>query len=168
MSEYNLEVDQDDNPIGLRLREDFYTAKYIHRAAHLILFNSQNEILLQRRATTKKIYPNLFTYSVSGTVGNESYEKCLQREMQEEIGISIIAKKLFKYPFFDKNEKAWHCVVVGATDDKIIPEANVIQAIKWLDANKLKVDISQNPEKYTPPFIDGIKNYFKNFYQPKK
>ena len=54
MVEQNIEVDKNDNQIGLRPRDDFYTGKYIHRASHLILFNSKNEILLQHRAPTKK------------------------------------------------------------------------------------------------------------------
>ncbi len=86
---YNIEVDKNDNALGLRPRSDYYTGKYIHRACQLILFNSKNKILLQQRASTKRWYPNLFTFSVSGTVTHESYEACIQKEMQEEIGITI-------------------------------------------------------------------------------
>ncbi len=160
MVEQIIEVDKNDNRIGLRPREDFYTGKFIHRASHLILFNSKNEILLQHRAPTKKMYPNLFTYSVDGTVANESYEDCIQREMQEEIGISITAKRLFTYPYFDTFDKAWHCVFVGKTDDKITPDTREIQKIKWVNANKLKENILKKPNAYTPQFVKGMKKYF--------
>lgn len=80
MIEQNIEVDEKDNVIGFRPRDDFYTGKYIHRASHLILFNSKNEILIQKRASTKKWYPNLYTFSVSGTVADESYEDCIKKE----------------------------------------------------------------------------------------
>ena len=163
--EQNIEVDKNDNKIGLRPRDDFYTGKYIHRAVHLILFNFKNEIFLQLRVSTKKWYPNLFTYSVSGTVANESYEDCIKKEMQEEIGISIKAKKLFAYPFFDTFDKAWHCVFVGQTDDDVKPDAREIQQIKWMDADELKKDIVNNSKIYTPPFVEGMKKYFDEFYK---
>ena len=163
MIEQNIEVDKNDNKIGLRPRDDFYTGKYIHRASHLILFNSKNEILLQYRVSTKKWYPDLFTYSVSGTVADESYEDCIKKEMQEEIGISVPVKKLFTYPFFDTFDKAWHCVFVGASDDNIIPDTREIQKIKWINVDELREDITKNPGIYTPPFIEGMKKYFNRF-----
>lgn len=165
MTEQNIEVDIHDNQIGLRPRDDFYTGDYIHRSSHLILFNSKNEILLQQRASTKKWYPNLFTYSVSGTVSDESYEDCIEREMQEELGISIHTKRLFTYPFFDTYDKAWRCVFVGISDDEIKPDEREISEIKWIDVDELRKDIIKNPDIYTPPFIEGMKKYFDEFYK---
>ena len=133
--EQNIEVDKDDNQIGLKTRDDFYTGKFIHRASHLILFNSKNEILLQHRASAKRWYPDLFTYSVSGTVADESYEDCIEKEMQEEIGISTKVKRLFTHPFFDTYDKAWHCIFVGKSDDEITPDVREIQGIKWMPMN---------------------------------
>ncbi len=165
MTELNIEVDKDDNQIGLRPRDDFYTGKYIHRASHLILFNSKNEILLQHRASTKEWYPSLITYSVTGTVANESYEDCIETEMREEIGISINVKRLFTYHHFDATDKAWRCVFLGKSDDKIKPDKREIQRVIWMDADELKKDITKNPDIYTPPFIKGMTKYFNEFYK---
>lgn len=52
-----LEVDANDVPLGLRLREDFHMYNIYHRSAVLLLFNDMHEILLQKRAITKKRYP---------------------------------------------------------------------------------------------------------------
>ena len=120
--EMNYEVNKDDNVIGLRPRDDFYTGKYIHRSSHLILFNSKNEVLVQKRSPTKKWYPNLYTYSVSGTVAEESYDECIKKETEEEIGITVPGKYLFKYPFFDELDKAYHAVFIGNSDEEIKPD----------------------------------------------
>lgn len=162
--EYNIEVDKNDIPKGLRSRADFYTGKYIHRACQLILFNSKNEILLQQRASSKKWYPNLFTFSVSGTVTDESCEVCMQNEMQEEIGISIEVKELFKFPYFDTYNKAWHYVFEGKSDATITPDPIEIQQIKWLGILDLLKDIKARPNCYTPPFQISIKKYMEEFY----
>jgi len=168
MEEQIIEVDKYDNKIGLKPRDDFYKSNFIHRAVHLILFNSKNEILLQQRSSAKKVYPNLFTYSVDATVANESYEDCIQREMKEELGISINVKRVFTYPLFDTIDKAWHCVFVGKTDNKITPEEREIQKVKWIGIDELKKDILKSPNLYTPQLVEGIKKYFDDFYETKK
>ena len=71
---------------------------------------------------------------------------CIQREIREEIGISTNVKKLFTFPHFDNIDKAWHCVFVGKSDDKITPDQREIQEIKWMNVDKLKEDIFKNPE----------------------
>ncbi len=163
-----MEVDENNNKIGFRPKSDFHTGKFIHRSAHLILFNLKNEILLQKRTADKIWYPNLFTYSVSGTVADETYEECIQREMQEEIGISISVKRLFNYKCFDEIDKAYHAVFVGRTDDEIKPDKSEIQKIKWLNADELKKDILENPDIYTPPLVEGMKIYFAKYYSETK
>ncbi len=165
MTEYIIEVDKNNRRIGLRPHADFYTGKYIGRGAHLLLFNSHNEILLQRRAPTKQWYPDLLTYSVSGTVADESYESCIRRETQEEIGIAVAPKKLFTYPFFGEDNKAWHCLFESKSDDEIVPDPKEVSDIIWISPEKLQRDIYDNPHKYTPPFVVGMKKYFAEYYQ---
>ena len=162
--ELNIEVDENNNRIGLRPKSDFHTGKFIHRSAHLILLNSKNEILLQKRASDKKWYPNFFTYSVSATVADETYEECINREMQEEIGINIPVKKSFTYKYFDEVDKAFRAVFIGRTDEEIKPDPREIQQIRWINADELKKEILANPEIYTPPLIEGLKIFFSKYY----
>lgn len=78
-----IEVDNNDSFLELRDREEFYLGKHIHRAAHLILLNPENKMLIQKRSPQKRWYTGRYTYSVSGTAANESYEACMEREMLE-------------------------------------------------------------------------------------
>ena len=167
MSEQNIEVDEINNVIGLRPREDFYTGKYIHRSVGLILFNSQNQILLQKRVPTKIWYPNLYTFSVAGTVANESYEECMKKEMREEIGLEIQVAKLFVFSFFDQLDKAFHAIFTGKSDEKIRFDEREATSVKWIDAEELKNDIEKNPNIYTPPTRKGLGIYFNDFYKAK-
>ncbi len=163
-----IEVDKDDNAIGLRPSDDFYTGKYIHRSVHLILFNSQGQILLQKRAPNKEWYPNLISYSVSGTVENETYEECILRETEEEIGISTPAKYLFKHPYFDTLDKAWHAVFLGKSDNQIKPDGIEMTEVIWIDPDELKNSIANNPDIYVPHFIIGMNKYFTEFDKTEK
>ena len=159
-----MEVDKYDNPIGFREKKEFYSGKYIHRGVHLILFNSKNEILLQRRAPDKFWFPDLYSYSVSGGVENETYEEVMKREAREEIGVEIKPSLLFIYKFFQKNDKGFHAVFYEKYDGNIKADKREISEIKWIEAIELYKDITKNPEKYTPPFIRGMKIFFNGFY----
>ena len=167
MTELLIEVDEHDKQIWLRPRSDFLHSDHIHRASHLILFNTDNEILLQLRAKDKKTRPDLYTFSVDGTVWNESYEDCIMRETQEELWISVEAARLFTYATYYDIDKAWRCVFVWQTDQTITPDFREMQKIRRIDANKLQHDIQENPQQYTEPVIIGLTKYFDEFHGRK-
>ncbi len=159
--ELNIEVNKKNKVIGLRPMTDFLTGKFIHRSAHLILENSGGKILIQKRSKNKKWYPNLYTYSVSGTVANESYKQCIKREMKEEIGISIPVKLLFIYKYFDKSEKAFHALFYGKSNKKITGDKKEMSSIRWISKEELKKDLLKHRKKYTPHVVFGLKKYLK-------
>jgi len=168
MEEMICEVDENDNFLGLREREEFYTGNYIHRASQFILLNPDNEMLIQKRAPGKRWYPNHYTYSVSGTVRDESYEACLEREMVEEIGISVPFRKLFKIPCIIENGGAFHTVFLGRCSEEtvslIVPDPEEMISIEWVELDKLHSSVGTEPEKYTPSLRAGIKKIFKEGY----
>jgi isopentenyl-diphosphate Delta-isomerase len=164
----NIQVDENDQVIGVRPIEDFFTGRYIHRSSHLILLNSENEILLQKRSPKREWYPGLYTYSASGAVAEETYEECVQKEMQEELGISIPVKYLFKYKYFDEHDKSFHAIFVGKSDSDIRPDEDEASEVKWFSVSELKRGMKSNPELFVPHLIIGMNKYFTEFYKVKK
>ena len=168
MTEMICEVDRDDNFLGLREREEFYSGNYIHRASQLILLNPENKMLIQRRAPWKKWYPNRYTYSVSGTVGNETYEACMEREMPEEIGILVPFHKLFRIPCLIEKGGAFHTVFLGmcpAETVKLIrPDIEEMISINWIELDELYSAIETAPENFTPSLRAGITKIFEEGY----
>lgn len=56
----------------------------------VLLFNHQNELLIQQRSSNKNSFPNLWDFSASGQVlADEPVFKGAERELHEELGISI-------------------------------------------------------------------------------
>ena len=165
MTELISEVDRDDNFLGLRPREDFYSGNYIHRASQLILLDPENRMLLQKRAPGKYWYPNRYTYSVSGTVADESYETCIAREMIEEIRISVPVKKLFKIPCILENKGAYHTVFSGRCSEEMAslirhdPEEAVF--VEWVELEDLHRAVKIEPGNYTPSLRAGIIKIFE-------
>lgn len=155
-----IEVDENDNKIGMRDRKKFQTGDYIHRGSHIIIRNSKGQFLLQRRSKDKFWDPDKYNFAVSGTVENEPYEECIIREIEEEIGIKIPVKELFKLKLFAPHDKGFHMIFEGFTDQEEFDfEKKEIQYMKWVDEDFLRKDVVENPDKYTKLFPMAMEKY---------
>ncbi len=69
------------------LRGEKVPQERYHRVVEAIFLNSRGEILLQKRALRKKLYPNILWYPTGGAVlAGETIEQACAREVQEELG----------------------------------------------------------------------------------
>src|SRR3989344_7169383 len=98
-NELFIVVDKKDRIIGYRTRYDCHHDKrLIHRAAGIVIFNKQGQILLQKRSKFKDLNPGMYTISASGHVSKgDTYKKAALRELQEELGIQIPLKRVKKF-----------------------------------------------------------------------
>jgi len=85
-------VNEDDLVIGLARRSECHRdPTLIHRAVHVLLFNSEGELLLQKRSENKDIQPGKWDTSVGGHLDpGENYKIAACREMHEELGVGGI------------------------------------------------------------------------------
>jgi isopentenyldiphosphate isomerase len=95
-------VDSEDRIIARRPRAEIHRLGLRHRATHVLLFNRQGQIFLQRRSLQKDINAGLWDTSAAGHVDpGESYDDCARRELGEELGIHCAPddlELLFKLP----------------------------------------------------------------------
>lgn len=98
-------IDAQDRVIGQVLRGEAHrTPALTHRSVQILVFDSKQRLLLQRRSATKDLFPNYFCASASGHVAaGEAYALTAEREVREELGISLhltfLDKRLVKSDF---------------------------------------------------------------------
>lgn len=155
-------VDQNDQPIGLKNREDL-TLNDIYRVSALWITNSKKEILLAKRHPSKKHHPNLWGPAVAGTVDEgENYEDNIIKEAEEELGLKNItltpgpkSKSQDQYQRFTQ----WYTLTIDQPAEDFVLEENEVSEVKWFSPLELKTKLKNNPEKFLP----NLKKYFNLF-----
>lgn len=99
MSEKLIDVLSEDGVLtGKKAsKKEIHEKGWWHQTAHVWIYNSWGEILLQKRSMAKDSYPGLWDISVGGHVdAGESPLQAALREMSEEVGIVADEKDLKK------------------------------------------------------------------------
>ncbi len=92
-------VDVNDQVVVVKTRGEIHSKGLMHRAVHILVFNHQGDLFIQKRSMSKDECPGLWDTSVAGHVDSgEDYVSCAIRELSEELGIMVESplKFLFK------------------------------------------------------------------------
>ncbi len=86
-------------------RKEIHTLGKIHRAVHLYLFDSKNNLLLQRRPLNADHYPGALSISLTGHINaGESSSIALYREVKEELNLDA-SRMRFHFLFSYRQDK---------------------------------------------------------------
>lgn len=148
-------VDEQDNEVGSMEKLRAHKEGLLHRAFSVFIFNSEKELLLQRRAKDKYHSGGLWTNSCcSHPLLGETILEAAHRRVKEELGMSVEAEKRFSFLYraeFENNlvEHELDHVTVAYSDEE--PRLNPEEADEWkyVDLDELRQDAEQNPEAYT-------------------
>jgi len=93
-------VDENDCIIDTCPRHIIHATGLRHRAVHILVFNEQGQLFLQKRSMKKDLNGGLWDTSAAGHVdAGEDYDISAVREIEEELGISAhTLELLFKLP----------------------------------------------------------------------
>lgn len=95
MSEILDIVNDQDEVIGQAERDEVHRVGFICRLVYVCFYTADQEIILQKRSTTKKNDPGKLTTTVSGHVASgQTYIEAAVRETFEETGIKVEASDL--------------------------------------------------------------------------
>lgn len=80
-------VNERDEVIDQRPRREVHRLGLRHRAVHVLVFNRQGQLFLQKRSLRKDCFPGTWDSSASGHLDRgEAYDACAIRELREELG----------------------------------------------------------------------------------
>ncbi|THC90989.1 hypothetical protein EYZ11_009557 [Aspergillus tanneri] len=173
MEEVCIVLDDDDKPIGSASKKTCHLMTNIdkgllHRAFSVFLFDSNNRLLLQQRATEKITFPDMWTNTccshplgVPGETGAEldaavlGVKRAAQRKLYQELGIKAEQVPLDKFEYFTRihykapSDGKWG---EHETDVDLDVNPNEVRDTRFVSADELKQMFEQPGLKFTPWF----------------
>ncbi len=90
-------LDKEGNKTGKimeKSQEEFFEKGFCHLGAEVWIINSKNKILLQKRSSNKKIFPNVWAMIGGSVIVGEDSKHTIVREVKEELNIDVDINKL--------------------------------------------------------------------------
>ena len=179
MAEAVIQVTESDEVVGPISKLDSHHGDgVIHRAFSVMLFDSTGRLLLQRRASHKITFPNVWANSCCSHPLHSEEEMELKdalgvkraavRKLEQELGIHPSQVPLEKFEFVTKmryqarQDEDWierevdHCLVIH-TDVDVNPNPNEVSEIKWVSQEDLEeMLVADDPENVIAPWFRCI------------
>ena len=152
-------VDEQDRAIGTAGKMEAHQQGLLHRAFSVLLFNDNNEILLQRRAWDKYHSPGLWINTCcSHPYPDESTAVAARRRLKEEMHIDCPVREWFSFVYKEGlpnglTEHEFDHVFIGTYTGNPVIDLTEVADFKWMEWEELFADIKTNSENYTVWFL---------------
>ena len=179
MSEAVIAVNEFDEIIGPISKFDSHNGVgQYHRAFSVLLFDSAGRLLLQKRASHKITFPNvwantccshpLYSDEERDETNAIGVKNAAIRKLQQELGIDPNEVPIEKFHFITKmryqarQDEDWiereidHCLIIHA-DVKINPNPNEVSEIRWVNQDDLEeMLVADDPNNVIAPWFRCI------------
>ncbi len=157
-------VDEQDRVIGQETREEVHRKHLLHRAVHVLVFDSEGRVYAQRRSMQKDTYPGRYTTSCSGHVdAGETYDTAVVRELVEELGITVPGVGALELLFNHGpcRETGWEFIqVYGLVWTGVVTaDPDEVMEGKWVSPDELDAWMARAPADFAPSFCLVWKRY---------
>jgi len=149
-------VNQRDEVIDRKPRSEVHRLGLLHRAVHVLVFNSHGEIFLQKRSMKKDRQPGLWDSSASGHVDSgEYYDATAVREVREEIGLKLAKPpaRMFKITACPETDQEFVWVYRCENEGPFELNPDEIERGDWFSVEKISRWTGEKPEEFASAFL---------------
>ena len=160
-------VDENDTQVGLMPKLEAHQKGLLHRAFSVFIFNSNHQLLLQKRAVSKYHSGGLWTNTCcSHPREGEETINAANRRLIEEMGIKTNLRKVFDFIYKaeldnELTENEFDHVFYGLYNQDPIINTEEADDFKWVDLETLNNDITVNGQNYTVWFKIAFDYFYK-------
>ena len=148
-------VDENDHVVAVKTRGEIHAKGLMHRAVHILVFNDEQQLFVQKRSMTKDECPGLWDTSAAGHVDSgEAYASCAIRELAEELGIQVNAPLQYLFQLSPELATGMEHAAVYRYDDNgpfQLQESEIDEGV-WISAS----DMDQRVESGDPTLTSVI------------
>lgn len=151
-------VDANDQVIATKPRTEVHDQNLLHRAVHILIFNNQGELLLQKRSAWKDREPSKWDSSAAGHLEpGESYESAAERETEEELGIRPQLTRLGKIQACSNTGHEFVEVYTAQHNGPFTLPPAEIQETLFLPTELIQAWLTTRPQDFAPGFQEAHK-----------
>jgi len=148
-------VDENDRIIDTCARHIIHATGLRHRAVHILVFNGEGQLFLQKRSMKKDLNGGLWDTSAAGHVdAGEDYDISAVREIEEELGIisEHALELLFKLPATAALGMEFIQVYRCMHNGPFVLAADEIDEGDWFSAAEISERIVADDQRLTETF----------------
>lgn len=148
-------VNERDEVIDRRSRRDVHKHGLRHRAVHVLVFDKQGRVFLQKRSMLKDCFPGKWDSSASGHLDcGEDYDKCAVRELSEELGLTapIGLERLFKVDACADTGQEFVWLYHGVAEGPFALNSDEIECGGWYSPEEITRWIRERPDDFASGF----------------
>ena len=152
-------LDNDGNPTGTAAKATVHgTDTALHLAFSCYVFNPAGEVLITRRALSKKTWPGVWTNSFCGhPAPAETLTDAVSRRAGFELGLEVtgidLALPLFRYRATDSSgiveNEVCPVYLAQATGDPV-PNPDEVMEFTWAEPEALRRSVLASPFAFSP------------------
>ena len=161
-------VDEEDKIIGKISSQMQSTVKPSQlRFINIVLINDKGEILVPKRSSNRKLFPNCYDFSVGGHVNSgEEYEEAAYRELREELGIKDVELQEIAYfsPFKSDSNTFQKVYILKYNKSIINYDHQGIEGLYYMTKEKIIELLNKKPEMFKTDYFFVMNYLFKNGY----
>jgi len=149
-------VNERDEVVDRKPRSEVHRLGLLHRAVHILVFNSRGEVFLQKRSMKKDRHPGTWDSSASGHVDSgEHYDATAIRELREEIGLTTAAplRRLFKIDACDETDQEFVWVYRCESEGPFHLNPDEIERGGWFARGEVNRWIEEQTDEFAPAFV---------------
>lgn len=148
-------VDGQDRPKAALPRSQVHANNLLHRAVHILIFNSSGEVFLQLRSRGKDRNPFAWDSGAAGHVNAaEEYDQTAAREVQEELGIKIPLERVAKLAASEQTGHEFIFLYRGIYDGEFQLNRSEIEAGRFFPPAIVDDWIRARPRDFAPGFVE--------------
>jgi 16S rRNA (adenine1518-N6/adenine1519-N6)-dimethyltransferase len=148
-------VNQHDQVVGAAPRSQVHANNLLHRAVHILIFNSAGDVFLQFRSRRKDRHPLLWDSSAAGHVNaGEGYNQAAARELGEELGVQIPLQKVAKLMASARTDCEFISLYQGSYAGELRPNPTEIEVGRFFPPSIIDAWIKARPREFAPAFAE--------------
>jgi 16S rRNA (adenine1518-N6/adenine1519-N6)-dimethyltransferase len=148
-------VDEEDQLLGDAPRREVHGNNLRHRAVHILVFNDQGELFLQKRSPWKDRHPLLWDSSAAGHVeAGEEYDATASRELKEELGVTTELRRVAKLPASERTGQEFIWLYQGRHNGPFELARSEIEYGEFFPPAVVSEWIKARPADFAPGFLE--------------